>query len=242
MEWLIATAGKENMSEIFVEYRVRPVIRYAVTKFTRENIPGGEPAKPHGRSEMMGVFDNIPNANIIASALAHQEPQYHYNGLLGDNDNMKVYQSLINDASETEPYSLQVYPCEKKEVSVKARLDPYYSTQYVQQEIPTFDSGTTIFSEFGLKHLPILKGSASGLIYPVPVGSMTNFQFDSKAPMQIFSVLNNGEFEIKDTGPTTEIRVTKGFLDHKTGRVILVWNQPPGKNCLAVNYEYDLTA
>jgi hypothetical protein len=110
LEWLIATAGKENMSEIFVEYRVRPVIRYTVTKYTREDVLGQKLIKPHGRSEIMGVFDNIPNANIVASALANQGRDYHFDGLLGQDDSLRVYQSLINDASEADPYSLQVYP------------------------------------------------------------------------------------------------------------------------------------
>lgn len=53
-----------------VEYRVRPVTRYIITRFHSETTPtgGGQVG-----SEMLGEFDNQVKAELIAQALVEKE-------------------------------------------------------------------------------------------------------------------------------------------------------------------------
>lgn len=52
-----------------VEYRVRPVIRYHVTRFENDGNKAGV--------ESLGEFDNESQANKVAKALAYLEGELH---------------------------------------------------------------------------------------------------------------------------------------------------------------------
>lgn len=58
------------MSKALVEYRVRPVERYVVTRY-HTAAPGDGTAK--GGSEVCGEFDNEHHANVICATLAHYD-------------------------------------------------------------------------------------------------------------------------------------------------------------------------
>ena len=53
-----------------IEYRVRPVTRYVVTRFYRESMPNGN---EQGGCEGCGEFDNMQRANTVAEALHKSE-------------------------------------------------------------------------------------------------------------------------------------------------------------------------
>lgn len=57
----------------YVEYRVRPVKRYVITKYTRQENGSEE----NSSSEMMGEFSNLGKANVTANMLASCEPDQH---------------------------------------------------------------------------------------------------------------------------------------------------------------------
>jgi len=50
-----------------IEYRVRPVTRYQITRFHQEDAGAG--------CETLGVFDNAGMANLVADALAAQHKE-----------------------------------------------------------------------------------------------------------------------------------------------------------------------
>lgn len=50
-----------------VEYKVRPVTRYIVTRYERKNQQSGSQTSS---SENCGEFDNVRKANCVAAALA----------------------------------------------------------------------------------------------------------------------------------------------------------------------------
>jgi hypothetical protein len=90
------------MSNMYVEYRVRPVIRYQVTKYTRYEEESPKATGP--TVESVGLFENLPKANTVADAMAHRE--HYYKPI---NGNLEVWQSLINDASE-DSMAYKIYP------------------------------------------------------------------------------------------------------------------------------------
>jgi hypothetical protein len=55
-----------------VEYRVRPVTRFVVTRWYHEDQEGG---RQNGGSEVCGEFENMQRANKVCEALAAQEPE-----------------------------------------------------------------------------------------------------------------------------------------------------------------------
>lgn len=57
-----------------VEYRVRPVTRYHVTRFENEDHENG---RCSGGCESLGEFDNESQANKVAKALAYLEGKLH---------------------------------------------------------------------------------------------------------------------------------------------------------------------
>lgn len=54
----------------FIEYRVRPVTRYVVTRYHRESRSNGNES---GGCEGCGEFDNMQRANTVAEALHKAE-------------------------------------------------------------------------------------------------------------------------------------------------------------------------
>lgn len=62
------------MSKV-IEYRVRPVTRYVVTRFHSE---GEGPVRGMAGCETCGEFDNMERANTVAHALHASEPGSTY--------------------------------------------------------------------------------------------------------------------------------------------------------------------
>lgn len=58
-----------------IEYRVRPVTRYIITRFHSETTPTGGSSVG---SEMLGEFDNQVKAELIAQALTGMESGAKY--------------------------------------------------------------------------------------------------------------------------------------------------------------------
>lgn len=56
-----------------VEYKVRPVTRYIVTRYERKNQVSGAQTSS---SENCGEFDNVRKANCVASALAKDHQSF----------------------------------------------------------------------------------------------------------------------------------------------------------------------
>jgi hypothetical protein len=54
-----------------IEYKVRPVTRYVVTRFHQEEVPNS--TMVHGGSDTKGEFDNFDIAYAVAYALAKEE-------------------------------------------------------------------------------------------------------------------------------------------------------------------------
>jgi Major capsid protein Gp23 len=109
-----------------------------------------------------------------------------------------------------------------------ANLDIYYTSQFVQNESTSVDSGNNANSVYSpLEHTPILAGSVTGTIY---AGS---------TPIQTFAVAANGGFTISDIGsPST--KVTTVNLNLNTGEMSFIWNGNPGSNHAVVSYEYNM--
>jgi len=96
------------MTETYIEYRVRPVTRYLVTKYT-ESRKEGRKACAVG-SETIGVFDNLPKANTITQAMARTT--IHSGQICEDKEELTVWQCLFDHAYADDPdcLKLQVYP------------------------------------------------------------------------------------------------------------------------------------
>lgn len=54
-----------------IEYRVRPVVRYIVTRFSSTSHDNG---KSQAGSQVCGEFDNADMANTVANAMSATEP------------------------------------------------------------------------------------------------------------------------------------------------------------------------
>lgn len=58
-----------EQSNVFVEYKIRPVTRYIVTRYSETNGPGGKDAG----SSCKGEFDNAETAYQVGYALADRD-------------------------------------------------------------------------------------------------------------------------------------------------------------------------
>lgn len=71
-----------------VEYRVRPVTRYIITRYHSEQMPNG---LYHAGCETIGSFDNQTQAEQVANALSKAEPRSVYqSGIPGSDGDWSV--------------------------------------------------------------------------------------------------------------------------------------------------------
>lgn len=73
---------------VLIEYRVRPVVRYVVTRFAREDLPSGNCV---AGSSTCGEFDNEQQAESVKAALEASDPDMpRTNGFLLVKDTHEV--------------------------------------------------------------------------------------------------------------------------------------------------------
>lgn len=75
-----------------VEYKVRPVTRFIVTRYKSETYPPESKLGSTGTSEVKGEFDNFKTAHAVAYALAKQEA---FNLNLSPLDDTVIYPDFV---------------------------------------------------------------------------------------------------------------------------------------------------
>lgn len=77
-----------------VEYRVRPVIRYHVTRFESEIHENGSAS---GGCESLGEFDNESQAYKISNALSDLEIKMFYGDISNEDKELNVIPATFSD-------------------------------------------------------------------------------------------------------------------------------------------------
>jgi hypothetical protein len=107
-------------------------------------------------------------------------------------------------------------------------LSPYYSYQFIQNEVTDVNPGASVESEFHLEHYPVLKGSVTGSIFRDGICVQT-FELKEK---ELLSQL---------VGDDVTHYVEGMILNPAAGILQLTWSKNnPGDHHLIVSYEYEM--
>jgi hypothetical protein len=112
-----------------------------------------------------------------------------------------------------------------------ANLDPFYSSQFVQNETTSTDAGLLVTSNYApLLHTPVLAGTVTGTVY---VGT---------SAIQTFTVSAAGSFTFTDlvSGLTNKGQTSGSTINNTTGEIVVAWTGAPTSNNLVVSYEYNM--
>lgn len=104
-------------------------------------------------------------------------------------------------------------------------LDPYYTSQFVQNETQADAGGGTSLT-YTLEKTPVLPSTFIGTVY------------DGGVAVQTFST-SGSTVSFTDIGsPAT--KVTSASINATTGVVTFTWNSDPGANSVVCSYEYNM--
>jgi hypothetical protein len=111
-----------------------------------------------------------------------------------------------------------------------ANLDVWYTSQFIQNETTSTDTGghadfVSIFTP--LEHTPILAGTVTGTAY------------DGSTAVATFTIAQSGTATVTDIGAPTP-GVADVTLDNTTGELKITWDSDPGANHAVVSYEYNM--
>ncbi len=110
-----------------------------------------------------------------------------------------------------------------------ANLDPFYSSQFVQNEATSTDAGNIVSAVYApLEHTPVLSGTVTGTV------------FDGSVAIQTFTVSAGGSFTFSPLVGGLSVYATSGTINLNTGEVTVTWNSAAGPNHLVMSYEYNM--